>query len=66
MGKRRNTPPKLAKLKSHPGSEDRCWFCGETRNVPAKRYDGLCMSCWWDFHEDDIILELSGVRVPAA
>jgi hypothetical protein len=32
-------------------------------NVPVKKYDGLCQSCWWDFHEDDIALELWGVEV---
>jgi hypothetical protein len=23
----------------------------------------LCMSCWWEFHEDDIALELWGGEV---
>lgn len=46
-------------------SDARCWFCGEVRNVPAKKYDGMCMSCWMDFHEDDIALELWGVEAMA-
>jgi len=58
MGKRRAHRPKMSALKDHIRSDDRCWFCGQTRNVPAARYDGLCMSCWWDFMEDDIVLEL--------
>jgi hypothetical protein len=66
MGGRRKRRPELTSLTvKKPDSEVCCWFCGNTMNVPKKKYDGLCMSCWWEFHEDDIILELSGARMPA-
>jgi len=64
MGGRRKRTLTVSDAK-HTGSDARCWFCGETRNVPAKKYDGLCMSCWYDFHEDDIVLELFAKEVPA-
>jgi hypothetical protein len=57
MNKRRKKAPKLKALTSRSESDCRCWFCGSTMNVPVTRYEGLCMSCWWDFHEDDIILD---------
>jgi hypothetical protein len=63
MNKRRKRAPKLTNLTAKSESDCRCWFCGSTMNVPVKKYDGLCQSCWWDFHEDDIALELWGVEV---
>lgn len=63
MGGRRKRQPALTAIKvKEPRSEVCCWFCGNTRNVPVKKYDGLCMSCWWEFHEDDIALEVSGME----
>jgi hypothetical protein len=59
MGKRRANRPTLTDLTpKNPESDVCCWYCGHTRNVPGKKYDGLCMSCWWEFHEDDITLEV--------
>jgi hypothetical protein len=59
MGGRRKHRPGLSDITpKNPESDVCCWFCGHTRNVPVKKYDGLCMSCWHDFHEDDIVLEL--------
>jgi hypothetical protein len=57
MGGRRKRTLTVSDIK-RTESDARCWFCGETRNVPATQYNGLCMSCWWDFHEDDITLKL--------
>ena len=66
MNKRRKNAPALATLApANPHSTVCCWFCGNTLNVPPKKYDGLCMSCWYDFHEDDIVLELFAKEVPA-
>jgi hypothetical protein len=65
MGGRRKRTLTVADAKHHPDSAARCWFCGEVRNVPVKKYGGMCMSCWLDFHEDDIALELWGVEVMA-
>jgi len=66
MGGRRKHRPALTDIKvKEPRSEVCCWFCGNTLNVPPKKYDGLCMSCWYDFHEDDIVLELFAKEVPA-
>ncbi|NCC53854.1 MAG: hypothetical protein EOM20_21980 [Spartobacteria bacterium] len=66
MGGRRKHRPAINSLtKKNPESEVCCWFCGNTRNVPAKKYDGLCMSCWWEFHEDDIALEIFGLDAMA-
>jgi len=56
MGKRRAYRPKLNKLKDHIKSDARCCFCGQVRNVPAGRHDGLCASCYFDFNEDDVVL----------
>lgn len=63
MNKRRKRPPKLKHLTARSESNCRCWYCGSTMNVPVKRYDGLCQSCFFDFHEDDIALELFGMGV---
>ena len=63
MGGRRKHRPAINSLtKKNPESEVCCWFCGNTRNVPADKYDGMCMSCWLDFHEDYISLELNGME----
>jgi hypothetical protein len=62
MANRRKVTPKLSDIPSHPDSDARCWFCGQTRNVPAGKYDGFCMSCYLEFQEDDIAMELWGVE----
>ena len=64
MGGRRKRTLTVSDAK-HTGSDARCWFCGNTMNVPAKKYDGLCMSCHLDFQEDDICLELWGLEATA-
>ena len=59
MPKRRANRPKLDKLRTRkPDSATSCWYCGLTRNVPEKKYDGLCLSCYMDFIEDDSALKL--------
>jgi hypothetical protein len=63
MNKRRKRAPKLTNLTAKSESDCRCWYCGSTMNVPVKKHDGMCMSCFFDFHEDDITLELFGMGV---
>lgn len=59
MPAKRKRRPKLTALNTQNASEVCCWFCGDTINAgTSNKYDGLCRSCWWDFQEDDIDLEL--------
>lgn len=58
MGSRRKHRPGINATRNKTISDICCWYCGNTRNVPASKYDGLCMSCFFDFHEDDIQLDL--------
>lgn len=60
MSRKRKDLLKISDIKYHADSNTRCLICGETRNVPFKRYYGLCAACWMREQEDDVLLELFG------
>jgi hypothetical protein len=67
MNKRRAHRPELSDLTpKNPDTESCCIYCGNTRNVPASRYAGMCLSCYLDFHEDDIMLDCFNVEAMPA
>jgi len=65
MSNRRKHRPKISELKT-PETSAQCWLCGmglgsESSNI---QYSGLCMSCYMDCQDDDILLAVfEGVAV---
>ena len=62
--KRKHRPGLSDLTPKNPESGSCCVYCGDTRNVPSGKYDGMCMSCYMDFIEDDLMLGIwKGVAV---
>ena len=58
-GKRRKKRPSYGELhQRQEGSGAVCSFCGHTTNVSHDIYHGMCRSCYLDFQEDDILIDL--------